>query len=180
MTCRYEGIVMFFFCCPSLHAFIFATSCCPALPNTSWCVRSGSEAQRAEQHAGSLQATTTHPALRGRRRPLSVLQHPHPWARVLPHPQTGETHQEETVNRRALKSWKLKKTVGRGGLRHFCGFHLLILHSVIEGNYRRRKKLTEFFWRSWCWIVKKLPQPFLAVVTYAVHFCSFPPRCSWH
>lgn len=60
----------------------------------------GSEAQRAEQHAGALQAAATHPALRKRRRPLPVLQRPHPRAGVLPHPQAGEAHQEEAVIRR--------------------------------------------------------------------------------
>lgn len=60
-------------------------------------VSPGSEAQRAEQHAGALQAEVTHPALRKRRRPLPVLQRPHPWAGVLPHPQAGEAHQEEAV-----------------------------------------------------------------------------------
>lgn len=59
----------------------------------------GSEAQRAEQHAGALQAEVTHPALRKRRRPLPVLQRPHPRAGVLSHPEAGETHQEAVIGR---------------------------------------------------------------------------------
>lgn len=158
-----DNFCIFLFFCILRECFCHSPCVCLYL-----CVDvcAGSEAQWAEQHAGSLQAEVTHSTLRGRWR-LFSLQCAHPWAGELPHPQTRETHQEETVSRHTL-GWD--------------GPH------ISYSNSSQRLHYAPFCYRgerakSWLnflidprWWMKKLPQMLLAVVT----LCNFPPFFSWH
>lgn len=112
----------------------------------------GSEAQWTEQHAGALQAEVTYSTLRGRRRLLSVLQCPHPWTGILPHPQTRETHQEETLSRcthwnRILKILKVAGwDAGYSSQRLHCA--PLVYHGEIQ---KEQKKRDWIFWLTVIW-----------------------------
>lgn len=55
-------------------------------PLLCFLVAVGAEAQRTEQHAGALQAEAAHSTLRGRWRPLFVVQYPYTRAGVVSHP----------------------------------------------------------------------------------------------
>lgn len=112
-------------------------------------VLAGPEAQWTEQHAGALQTEAAHSALRGRRRPLPVLQRPHPRAGVLSHPQTWETNQE-TVNGSTLRA-HLKNKENIKWLQGLMIIHLtcnlfISTHCTVlfVENYRRRRSDWQF------------------------------------
>lgn len=58
---------------------------------------SGPEEERAEQHVGPFPPAPPFSSPRRRRLRLAVAERSHARAGILPHPQTGEAHQEETL-----------------------------------------------------------------------------------
>lgn len=141
----------------------------------------GSKAQWTEQHAWALQAEVAHSTLRRRWWPLPVLQRPHPWAGVLSHPQTGETNQEETVNRRALKaSGKWKRMQHIMVFTSHATFSSQRLNRAPFSHHGEEKKEQRMEWISGLTVVWNQHDTgwwrnFLLQMSY---FCNLPPFLS--